>query len=93
VVLALYPVMLCGESHLLISWCACDRCSMAGSDEEPGRSRRPGVEDRRWSSTGWILGGRTIGRSGDAVYSLHHAQGDEEHRFLGLASKPRSIVV
>jgi hypothetical protein len=23
---------------------------------------------------------------------LHHAQGDEEHRFLGSASKPRSTV-
>jgi hypothetical protein len=33
-----------------------------------------------------------IERSGDAVCDLHHAQGDEEHRFLGSASKPRSIV-
>jgi hypothetical protein len=33
-----------------------------------------------------------IERSGDAVCSLHHAQGDEEHEFLGLASKPRSTV-
>jgi hypothetical protein len=23
---------------------------------------------------------------------MHHALGDEEHRFLGLASKPKSIV-
>jgi hypothetical protein len=30
-----------------------------------------------------VLGGRTIGRSGDAVCSLHCARGDEEHRFLG----------
>jgi hypothetical protein len=30
-------------------------------------------------------------RSGDAVCSLHRAQGDEERGFLGLASKPRSI--
>jgi hypothetical protein len=30
-----------------------------------------------------------IGRSGDAVCDLHHAQGDMVHRFLGLTSKPR----
>jgi hypothetical protein len=30
--------------------------------------------------------------SGDAVCGLHHAQGDEECRFLSLASKPRSTV-
>jgi hypothetical protein len=33
-----------------------------------------------------------IERSGDAVCGLHHAQRDEERIFLGLASKPRSIV-
>jgi hypothetical protein len=37
-----------GESCLLVSWCAGDRCSMACSDEDRGRSRRPGVEDRGW---------------------------------------------
>jgi hypothetical protein len=56
---------------------------MADSDEDLGRSRRPGVEDRGWSSTGRILDGRTIGRSGDTVCGLHRAQGDEERRFLG----------
>jgi hypothetical protein len=65
---------------------------MAGSEEDLGRSNRPGAEDRGWSSTGWILSGRTIGRSGDVVCSLYHAQGDEECGFLGLASKPRSMV-
>jgi hypothetical protein len=30
--------------------------------------------------------------SGDAVCSLHHAQGDEERGFLGSASKPRYTV-
>jgi hypothetical protein len=34
---------------LLVSWCAGDRCGMAGSDEDHGRSRRPSVEDRGWS--------------------------------------------
>jgi hypothetical protein len=86
------PICLCGESCLLISWCVGDRCDMAGSDKDLGRSRRPGAEDREWSSTGQILGGRMIERLGDAVCGLHHAQGDEERGFLGLASKPRSTV-
>jgi hypothetical protein len=33
---------------------------MAGSDEDHGKIRRPGVEDRGWSSTGRILGGQMI---------------------------------
>jgi hypothetical protein len=33
-----------------------------------------------------------IERSGDAVCGLHHARGDEERGFFGLASKPRSMV-
>jgi hypothetical protein len=75
--------ILCGESHLLVSWCVGDRCDMAGSNEDLGRSRRPGAEDRRWSSTGQVLGGRTIERLGDTVCSLYRAQGDEERGFLG----------
>jgi hypothetical protein len=65
---------------------------MVGSDENRGRSRRLGTEDRGWSSTGRVLGGRTIERLGDAVCGQYHAQGDEECGFLGLASKPRSTV-
>ncbi len=42
--------------------------------------------------TGRVLGGRMIGRSGDAVCGLHHAQGDEERVFLGLISKPWSTI-
>jgi hypothetical protein len=38
-----------GESCLLISWCAGGRCGMACSDEDYGRSNRPGAEDRRLS--------------------------------------------
>jgi hypothetical protein len=30
-----------------------------------------------------VLGGQTIGRSGDTVCGLHRARGDEEHGFLG----------
>jgi hypothetical protein len=65
---------------------------MAGSDEDRGRSRRLGVEDRRWSITYRVLGGQTIESPGDAVCDLHHAQGDEEHGYLGLAPKSRSTV-
>jgi hypothetical protein len=65
---------------------------MAGSDEDHGRSRRPSVEDRGWSSIGWVLSGQRIERLDDVVCSLHHAQGDEERGFLDLASKPRLRV-
>jgi hypothetical protein len=66
------------QNHvLLISWCAGGRCDMAGSDKDLGRSRRPGVEDRGWSSTGQVLGGRMIGRSGNAVCGLYRAHEDE----------------
>jgi hypothetical protein len=43
-------------------------------------------------STDQVLGGQTIERLGDVVCDLQRAQGDEEHGFLGLASKPRSTV-
>jgi hypothetical protein len=56
---------------------------MTGNDEDHGRSRRPGVEDREWSSTGRILGGRTIGRLGDTVCGLYRAQVNNERGFLG----------
>jgi hypothetical protein len=55
---------------------------MAGNDADHGRSRRPGVEDRKWSSTGRILGGWANGRLGDAVCGLYRAHGDREYRFL-----------
>jgi hypothetical protein len=42
----LYYLVSCGESHLIVSWCACGRCDMAGSDEDRGRSRRLGAEDQ-----------------------------------------------
>jgi hypothetical protein len=34
----------CGESRLLVSWCAGGRCSMAGSVVDHGRSGRPSAE-------------------------------------------------
>jgi hypothetical protein len=45
VVLPHYPVILCGESRLLISRYTGDMCDMMGSDEDRGRSRRSGVKD------------------------------------------------
>jgi hypothetical protein len=73
-------------------WCAGDRCGMSGRDEDSGRSRRSGAEYRGWSSTGRVVGGRIIERSGDVVCGLHHTRGDEERMFLCLASKPKSTV-
>jgi hypothetical protein len=40
---------------------------MMDSDDDHGRSRRPGAEDRGWSSIGRVLCGRTIERLGDIV--------------------------
>jgi hypothetical protein len=48
---------------LLVLWCVGGRCDMVCSDEDHGRSRRPGAEDRGWShrsGTQW-LGGREVG--------------------------------
>jgi hypothetical protein len=100
-----YPIICsCGKSCLLVSWCIGDMCDMADNDGDLGTSRRPGAEDRGWSSTGRVLGGRTIGRSGDAVCGLHRAHRDEECWFLRCdlkarlsgfpvwASKPTTVV-
>jgi hypothetical protein len=38
-----------GELCLLVLWCAGGRCDMACSDENHGRSRKSGAEDRGWS--------------------------------------------
>jgi hypothetical protein len=78
-----YYLCSCGESCLLVSWCVGDMCDMTSSDEDLGRSRRPSVEYRGWSSTGRVLSGRAIRRSGDTVCGLHDAHGDEECVFLG----------
>jgi hypothetical protein len=58
---------------LLVSWCVGDMCSMVGSDDDRGRSKRLGAEDRGWSSTDRVLGARMIERSGDIVCGLHCA--------------------
>jgi hypothetical protein len=82
----------CVEMCLLVSLCAGDRCGMASSDEDRGRSTRLGAEDRGLSSTSQVLSGQTIERLGDTMCALHLAQGDEEHKFLGSSSKSRSTV-
>jgi hypothetical protein len=79
--------VLCGETCLFVSSCVGDRCGMVGNDEDPGRSRGLGAVDQGWTSTGQVLGGRMIETPSDAVCCLHHAQGDEERGFRGLASK------
>jgi hypothetical protein len=52
-----------GESCLLISWCAGGRCGMMCNNEDRGRSRRPGADDRRSShrSDNRWLGDREVG--------------------------------
>jgi hypothetical protein len=42
---------------LHVSWCVGDRCDMAGSDEDLGKSRGPDAEDQGWSSTCQVLDG------------------------------------
>jgi hypothetical protein len=64
---------------------------MAGSDDNRGRHRIPGAEDRD-GRTGRVLSRRVIKRSGGTVCSLHRARGDKESEFLGLVSKPRSMI-
>jgi hypothetical protein len=41
------------------------------------------VQRTRDGHTGRVLGGRTIGRLGDAVFGVHCARGDEEREYLG----------
>jgi hypothetical protein len=65
---------------------------MAGSDEDCGKSRRLGAEDRGRSCTCQVISGQTIERLVDVVCGPHHARRGEERGFLGLASKPRSTV-
>jgi hypothetical protein len=58
-----FTFVLFGESCLLVSLCTGGRCGMACNDEDGGRSRRPGAEDRGWShmlGTRWP-GGQEVG--------------------------------
>jgi hypothetical protein len=78
-----YYLCSCRESCLLVSWYVGDRCDIADSDEDHGRSRRHGAEDQERSSIDRVLSGRAIGRWDDAMCDMHRAHGDEEHGFLG----------
>jgi hypothetical protein len=79
--------------YLLVSWCVGGECDMTNNDEDRGRSRRLGAEDRRWLGTSRVLSGWMIGRSGDFVYDPYRTHGwDEKSGFPGLASKPVAIV-
>jgi hypothetical protein len=77
IVFVLFFFYLCfiRESRLFASWCVGGRCGMACSDENRGRSRRPGAEDRD-GRTGRVLGSRAVERSGGTVCGLHLARGD-----------------
>jgi hypothetical protein len=81
-----YPFTLlsCLENHVCLSYSVqVIGAACAGNDEDCARSKRPDVEDWRWSSTYQVLGGQTIERLGDAVCGLHRAQGDKERGFIG----------
>jgi hypothetical protein len=83
-----YSIIWCGEKCLIVSWCVAGEYDMADNDKDRGRSRRLSAEDQGWSGTSQVLGGQTIGRSGDVVCDLHHTRGgDEKHRFSVLDSK------
>jgi hypothetical protein len=56
------------------AWCVVTR-TVAGVGDLMQR-----IGDAR---TGWVLGGRAVEWSGDAVCGLHLTHGDEEHGFLG----------
>jgi hypothetical protein len=86
-------VIWCGETFLLVSWCVCGKCDIAGNDEDRGKSRRLGVEDQGWSGTSQVLSCWTIRRLGDVMCDPHRTHGgDEEHKFSGLALKPVATV-
>jgi hypothetical protein len=79
-----------GESCLLVSWCTGGRCGMACSDEDRGRSRRHGAEERGWShrlGTRW-LGGLHWHVKTRSTGFLVEPQNQGRWFVSGLASKP-----
>jgi hypothetical protein len=86
-----FTIVSFGESYLLVPMCAGGRCGMRAAMRIVA-----GVRDLVQRSgdgrTSRLLSGRTIERSGGTVCGLHRARGDEEHGFLGCASKPRLTV-
>jgi hypothetical protein len=55
---------------------------LACSDEDRGRSRRPGAEEKD-GHTSRVLGGRVVEWLGGVMCGLHRARGNEERGFLG----------
>jgi hypothetical protein len=93
-----------GESRLLVSWCAGDRCGMTCSDDNRGRSMRSGAEDQGWShrsGTQWP-GDREVGwhrvRSAPNTWRLGarvswlSLKTKVVERFPVWASKPAAMV-
>jgi hypothetical protein len=81
-----YPCS-CGESCLLVSWCAGSRCDMAGSDEDLGRSRRPGAEDRDGRAQ---VGYSVVERSGGRVTLCAVCTMHMETRSAGFLVEPQN---
>jgi hypothetical protein len=85
-----------GESRLLVSWCAGGRCGIVCSDEDHGRSRRPGAENRGWShrsGTRWLNGREVRWRHVRHVETrstgfLVEPQNQGQRFVSGLDSKP-----
>jgi hypothetical protein len=93
-----FILILFGELHLLVSWCVGDRCDMTCSDEDLSRSRRSSAEDREWSSTCQVLGGRvtlyavrTVHKKTRSVSFLVEPQ-NQDRWFLIWASKPVTLI-
>jgi hypothetical protein len=76
-----------GESCLLVSWCTCGKCGMACSDEDCGRSRRPGAEDRGWSHR------RSRGRVAPCAICTVHVETRARVSWLSLKTKVDGLRV
>jgi hypothetical protein len=82
----LYPC-LCGESRLLVLWCAGDRYDMVGSNEDRGRCRRPVARTKDdQTQVGYSVVARSIGRvTLCVIYTVH-----KEMRSAGFLVEPRN---
>jgi hypothetical protein len=86
---------------MLVSWCVGDRCDMTGSDENLGRSRKPGAEDQ--GQVEYSVVGRSGGRVTPCVVCTMHKEmrsayflvepQNQGRRFLGLGLKTKLVRV
>jgi hypothetical protein len=78
-----YLYLIRVENHVCLS----HGVQVAGAPWQAAMRTVTGVRDLVQKTgddhTGRVLGGRMIKRSGDTVYGLHCARGDEERGFLG----------